>query len=120
MRSNRQEHDPEEYLSVISELNPPQLIIAREIYRQQQNERSPDENDLQWTTSKGWNGLAEQCGIPDHDMPFHLARVDRTGLIQELTGSYIDYAGGVYVIRPTFRKLMRFVESEWEVACQPN
>jgi len=49
--------------------------------------------------------------VPKEDIPFILLRLERCGLIKEITGGYIDYTGGVYIITDVFRKLMKFLES---------
>lgn len=38
-----------------------------------------------------------------------LVRIERTGLIKELVGSFIGYGGGQYLINPLFRDFMNFI-----------
>lgn len=106
---NRDEYYPEEYLEVIKELTPFELKIARAIYEQQNDQPNEGENELQWARRKGWDNLHVACGVSQEELRFLLLRIERTGLIKELTGGYYDYTGGVYVITDMFRGIMKFI-----------
>ena len=107
---NREEFSPEEYLVILAELTPKEIEVARAIYEQQSDRPQDGENELQWAERKGWEQLSEQCpSVPKEDLPFILLRLQRSGLIHEITGTYVGYGGGVYVITEPFRKLMRYL-----------
>jgi hypothetical protein len=107
---NREEFAPEEYLVVLAELTPKEIEVARAIYEQQSGRPQDSESELQWAKRKGWEKLSGQClSVPKEDLPFVLLHLQRSGLIREITGAYLGYTGGVYVITETFRKLMRYL-----------
>lgn len=112
-RDSKETHSPETYLWVIAELTPVELEVARAIYLQQLDETLKEENELKWAREKGWEKLPDQCtGVPKEDLPFILTRLSKSGLIREITGVYVGYTGGVYVVTDVFRKLMRFIDYE--------
>jgi hypothetical protein len=104
----------EDYLETLIELTPIELEVARTIYEQQRNsELEPNENILQWAWRKGWRDLPNRVtSVSKEDLPFILLRIEKSGLVKELTGSYVGYDGGVFVVTDTFRKLMRFIDDE--------
>jgi hypothetical protein len=106
---NREQSYPEEYLDILAELILKEIEVARVIYSQQRDSPQNDENELKWAIQKGWKQLSEQCSIPKEDLPFVLLRLQRSGLIREIIGTYMDYKGGVYIITESFRKLMRYL-----------
>jgi DNA-binding MarR family transcriptional regulator len=112
IQSNRKTHDPEEYLMVLSELTPREVKLAKAIYAQQKDGQKENENELLWVYGKGWKNLAAEAGLDGNDLVFLLKRLERTGLIKEITGTYLDYEGGVYVITEVFRKLMNYLEED--------
>jgi len=104
----------EDYLATLIELTPNELEVARAIYEQQRNsELESGESILQWAWRKGWKDLPNQLtSVSKEDLPFILLRIEKSGLVKELTGSYWGYEGGVFVVTDTFRKLMRFIDDE--------
>lgn len=111
---NRNQISLEDYLETLIELTPTELEVARAIYEQQRNsDRGSNENVLQWTRRKGWYDLSDQVtGVAKEDLPFILLRIEKSGLIKEVTGVYVGYEGGVFVVTDAFRKLMRFIDDE--------
>jgi hypothetical protein len=111
---NRNQSSLEDYLATLIELTPIELEVARTIYQQQHNsELEPNESILQWAWRKGWKDLPNQvASVSKEDLPFILLRIERSGLVKEVTGSYIGYDGGVFVVTDTFRKLMHFIDDE--------
>jgi hypothetical protein len=105
---NRKEYSPEEYLGILAELTPKEIEVARVIYSQQSDRPQNDENEVQWAIRKGWKQLSEQCSIPKEDLPFILLRLQRSGIIHEITGTY-GGSSGVYIVTESFRKLMRYL-----------
>jgi hypothetical protein len=106
---NREESSPEEYLDILAELTPKEIEVARVIYNQQSDRPQTIENELLWAIQKGWKQLSEQCSILKEDLSFVLLRLQGSGLIHEITGTYVGYEGGVYIITESFRKLMRYL-----------
>jgi len=110
------DHDePEKYLSVVAELSEDEILLAKIIYDQQKERPHSGENELRWAKNKGWNELpklAKDFSSPD-DLCFLLNRIAKSGLLREITGTFLDYQGGVYVITETFRKIMDFLDHDW-------
>jgi hypothetical protein len=108
---NRNQLPLEDYLATLTELTPAELEVARAIYKQQFDyEPNSIENILQWAWKKGWNDLPNQVtNVSKEDLPFVLLRIQKSGFIRELTGAYVGYEGGVYVITDVFRKIMQFI-----------
>src|SRR4030042_2626392 len=111
---DRKQVSLEDYLETLIELTLIELGVARTIYKQQRNsELERNESILQWALRKGWEDLPNQVtSVSKEDLPFILLRIEKSGLVKELTGSYWDYKGGVFVVTDTFRKLMRFIDEE--------
>jgi hypothetical protein len=125
---SREQDSPEDYLTVLAELSLKELQVARALYKQQREAPAPDENELQWLSRIGAVNLADKgenynngCGqwkklliecplVADEDMEFVLLRLQRSGLVNEVSGAYWDYVGGAYVINNTLRKLMHYLE----------
>jgi hypothetical protein len=109
---DKREFSSEDYLNILIELTPRELEVASVIFEQQGDDRpSSNENDLQWAYKMGWKNLADKLPtVSREDLPFVLQRLSKSGLIKEVTGSYFDYVGGVYVITDAFRKLMQFLK----------
>jgi hypothetical protein len=79
----------EDYLATLIELTPNELEVARAIYEQQRDsELEPNESTLQWAWRKGWKDLPNQVtSVSKDDLPFVLLRIEKSGLVKELTGS---------------------------------
>ena len=54
--------------------------------------------------------LNEKYGIDEEDLNFLLKRTESTGLIREITGTYLNYDGGTYIMNETLRKFMDSLE----------
>ncbi len=105
---NREEFSPEEYLSILTELTSREIEVARVIY--EQSERTPNTDGLQWIAEKKLPQLSARCrSIPREDLQFILLRLQPSGLIRELVGTYFDYTGGTYIITKVFQKLMHYL-----------
>lgn len=111
--SQKNHDEPFIYLDTISELSEQEMILANKIYIMQKDKPDSNLNELEWATKKGWGNLPTSCPqIMEEDIPFLLKRIEKTGLIKEITGVYLDYNGGIYIITETFRKLMNFINKE--------
>jgi hypothetical protein len=126
---NREEHPPEDYLTVLEELSPTEIKLARALYEQQKEQPEDDENGMKYLRRKGvlkydvsetnyvkhghgqWAGLIQKCpDVTQSNIEFALLRLQRCGIANEITGAFLDYTGGVYCITETFRKMMEFLE----------
>lgn len=96
----------EEYIEVLSELSIKELSLAKVIYEMQSVGVLANENELQMALRTGWDDIPKKIAIPREELDFLLKRLERTGIIKEITGSYFDYSGGVYIITQTFLTIM--------------
>ena len=111
---DRTDFDPEAYLQVLTELSPNELRVAKVIFEMQKEGNKAVKLELHWANETRRNELSEKCDfIPKDDLDFIFLRLQKAGLIREITGGMIfGYEGGSYVITPSFRKLMRYINEE--------
>ena len=110
---DRIDFDPEAYLQVLTELSSNELRVAKVIFEMQKEGPKDGEDELFWAHNKGWRELPQKCYfISKDDLAFILLRLQKAGFIREITGGRLDYQGGTYVMTPTFRKLMRYINEE--------
>jgi hypothetical protein len=102
---------PETHLELLSNLNIRDLVVLRAIVHQQGLNEPPDGNVLIWARGMGWDKLPEiarRAGIVD--VAYHLHRLEREGCIREISGTYFDYLGGVFLLSDATRSLIRWLE----------
>lgn len=83
------------------------MYLLKEIYIQQKDldkikEEHPEYSMLNLVERcTDWFKLPEilkkKYGIENDDLSFLLKRTESTGLIYEITGTYMDYEGGTYI-----------------------
>lgn len=105
-----------DYIKIVHELSIDQMHLLHEIYIQQKDlykfrEESTEYNELNLVHEcTDWKNLPkilnDKYGIDENDLNFLLKRTESTGLIREITGSYIGYDGGTYIMNETLRKFM--------------
>lgn len=100
--------DAESLLGVIADLSPADLAFARALYARMTGPRSAEESVMgeivYWGVRTGsWEWVPSAAG---NDIVFRLKRLERVGLIEEITGAFFDYGGGAYRLTPTFARLM--------------
>lgn len=114
-QTSPESYSPEEYLMILASLTEKEVYIASKFYEGQKDraESNAGMNDLQWLSSINWrNGkekeLRDEIG---DDFDLMTRRIANTGLIKEITGAFMDYTGGEFIITKSFRKLMSYLES---------
>jgi hypothetical protein len=121
VKGNRSKHSPEDYLTILTELTMRELEVAKALYEQQgRDEPHEGEDELKWLIRKGvinpaehqWDSLADyKRTVPEEDLVFVLLRLQRTGLATEYNATALGYPGGLFIIAPTFRKLMSYLKA---------
>ena len=105
-----------DYVKALSELSYEQIVILKEMYNQQKDLPYDEKDELILLNKHGWQDLSKKMNdkyaIAPEDLTFLLKRVERTGFVYEVNGSYMSYNGGIYRITPTFIKLMKKLGSE--------
>lgn len=106
---------PEEYLDVLSELSPIEVkIIATfyDVFVNDEQRKSTSENELQQAERlKVEEKLESELGLDREDILFLLKRIERTGLIREVSGMYWGYAGNRFTINQTLIRMMDYIKS---------
>jgi hypothetical protein len=109
-----QEDDPELYLQIIEELSVNELRVAKCLYELKEVKKKNPEQDnpngkQDGMTNDAW-WLSKQYPEFDKDELVSIfVRLERTGLIKELVGSFLGYGGGQYLINPLFKKFIDFI-----------
>ena len=109
-----------DYIKIVHELSIDQMHLLHEIYIQQKDlykfrEEYPEYTELNLVHEcTNWKNmpkiLNEKYGIDEEDLNFLLKRTESTGLIREITGTYLNYDGGTYIMNETLRKFMDSLE----------
>jgi hypothetical protein len=96
------------------ELLPADLVVAREIYKQQKDTPTDIQpevmSEVQIVRNSGFYEVRELTGLDKAEFDLALTKLVRAGLVRQVVGSYIGYAGDAYRITHTFRKMMDLVE----------
>ena len=105
-----------DYIKIVHELSIDQMHLLHEIYIQQKDlykfsDEYPEYNELNLVHEcTDWKNLPkilnDKYGIDEDDLNFLLKRTESTGLIREITGTYLEYDGGTYIMNETLRKFM--------------
>jgi hypothetical protein len=109
-----QEDDPELYLKIIEELSVKELRVAKCLYELKEVKKKNPEQDnpngkQDGMTNDAW-WLSKQYPEFDKDELVSIfIRLERTGLIKELVGSFLGYGGGQYLVNPLFKKFIDFI-----------
>ena len=105
----------EEELAIVDELSYREFMLLSILDRlEQQHPLQPGMNRLQrartfWTEFQ--KKAAETLGIDPAEVEAHLQRLSRTGLYQPITGSYLDYEGGLGYLTLRFVRLKTRLDS---------
>lgn len=103
---------PEDYMNILKELTEDEIQVASELFRRQGKKKLEDfENQMAFAKGCGWDTFQDYLNVTHpRKYLFILSRLEKSGLIKEITGTYQDYDGGIYFITDTFRDLMEFLE----------
>jgi hypothetical protein len=111
--NSHERHSAEDFLGFISELSPIDIRVAAEIYKQQSRAPevfdSEEKTQLKFIVNAGWHNIRKICKLDETDFQIALSKLSRAGLIKEIVGMYIEYTGGLYLITPAFKRLMKFI-----------
>lgn len=106
-----------DYMDILGKISIQELYILKEFYLQQKDISLPIKEQIEER-----NGLREEYvlepsklekyGIKEEEIPFSCKRLESTGLISEITGTFINYTGGSYYITPNLKDLMKKLDIE--------
>jgi hypothetical protein len=106
-------HRGEDFLSILLELLPADLRVARLIYDQQKDLATRirhTENEISTIRNAGWENIAVSSKLDAVNFEFALKKLDRAGLITPVRQASEGYRLEMYMITSTFRTLMTLVE----------
>lgn len=112
-RVDRGTEDSQVMLRTVAELEPREIQAAQIIF-EAQRELCPtydQKSELEWAANSWATVMAKLDDWVGEDQTYVLLRLERAGLIKEITGGYMNYVGGVYTVTPTFRRLMAELKS---------
>ena len=69
---------------------------------------------LRWkpdaTSQVDWRvELQVKCGLDPDDIHFFMKRLERTGFVSELTGTFVGYTGGQFMITPSLKRFNSYL-----------
>lgn len=101
-------HDPELYVRIVDELSIRELEIAFLLYKIKVEKsivrkEGDTGNDIQFISNRFTD-------FSKDELEFILPRLEKTGLIKELVGTFIGYGGGTYNATPLLSSFMRYIE----------
>ncbi len=117
--SPRDTDEYEELLGILDDITLSEWKALLLLDRYSHEPRAHNENILQWSI-KFWklflSDVEQQLAMPREETTFFLNRIARTGLYEQIVGSYLDYSGGIGYLTPRFHRLKSFVEEKAEAA----
>ena len=57
-----------------------------------------------------WHEIKDKLGLDEVNFNISLIKLSRVGLIKEIVGPYVGYAGWLYLITPAFIRLMKLIK----------
>jgi hypothetical protein len=104
-----------DFVSLLSELSPADLQLAREVYKRQKEIIPPGtqpgtDNEVKLVRESGFYELRKSLSLDDAQYGLAITKLSRAGLIRQVVGSYIEYTGDAYMITPVFRKMIELIQ----------
>jgi hypothetical protein len=113
--SQREGHSPEEYLELIVDLTPRELMVAQALYREWPRRVGDNEGRGDPEGWKRWQDrVRAEVGLDGTDLQLILGRLRSSGLATEVLGTVRSTPQPddlpEYWVAPSFEKLMQFLE----------
>lgn len=109
-------HDPEMYLKIVDELSVREIEITFLIHRVKVkqaillNEEAEDSEGMSLSDAQLYSLTFPE--FTQEELEYTFPRLERTGLVKELVGSYMGYGGGSYLPTPLLSKFINFISGE--------
>jgi hypothetical protein len=111
-----QEEEPELFLKIAEELSLKEFRVAMALYEIKETNFEEEKEKLKGQEEKLPNDaawLSERYPEFDKDELVSIfIRLEKTGLIKELVGSFLGYGGGKYLINPLFKRFVNYLKKE--------
>jgi hypothetical protein len=105
----------EEFLEILDDLTYRELQALAILDSFSNCPRTPDQNDLQWTTTF-WDEFKDrvvrELVVPKDEVSDFMNRISRTACYEMFTGSYMSYTGGKGKLTPRYKRLKLFISAE--------
>jgi len=107
-------HNPELYVSIVDELSARELEALFLLYREKEtwklNTPKDTTNNGRMLSDAEWFSHHYRQ-FPKGELEYIFPRLERTGLIKEVTGSYMGLVGGTYNSTPLCNLFISFIEN---------
>lgn len=104
----------EEFASILDDLSFEEWRVLTILDSYSSTPRNSDQNNLIWSRTF-WDDFREvvekEMGIPQDEFTPFMNRLARTGLYDQIVGTYFDYEGGVGMLTARYHRLKIFVSS---------
>ena len=114
LTKKKKKHDPELYLKIVDELSERELEIAFLLYdvKEKRKIKVEGKNEEQDGMINDYSWFSQHYpAYSKEELEFTLPRLERTGLVKELVGSFISYSGGQYNPTSLFADFISFIEN---------
>ncbi len=92
------------------------MLLLKNIIKQQQGMIKvfePTENlynEPKTVIDGGWDKLKHVFGFNEEQFRFSILKLNRSGFVKEISGTYTGYLGGMYAVTPIATNLFRLVK----------
>lgn len=108
---------PEDFIRMLAELSPIEVKIIGIFYREYSRDQSFEDSEMKIKNAleRAWKLKVHEKIIHElrmegeEDLYYVLKRIERTGLISEITGNFYYYTGGSYMPTKALNKLMEYL-----------
>ena len=111
---NEGQFRPEEYIFALEQLSPLEVKIILLFYQIciRDAEHIDNESELQRANRIDAQGkIVTELGIDREDLLFLLKRIEKSGFIKEITGSFWGYVGGRFTITESLNRMMTYISN---------
>jgi hypothetical protein len=108
-----EEDEPELFLKIVEELSVKELRVAKCLYEMKETPKKKIGYDIGFPdgmTDDASRLSKQYVEFGNEELVYILVRLEKTGLIKELVGTYMGYRGGQYLINPLFKQFINFIE----------
>lgn len=110
--NNNDNFRPEEYIYALESLSPIEVKILLIFYKSysKESDNITHESELQKASRIDVKAnMIKEIGIDEADLLFMLKRIEKSGFIKEITGTYFNYTGGSFTITESLNKMMDYL-----------
>lgn len=110
MHAKRGKYTPEEYLTLVADLTPDELRVARHFYETRAEGEKQGEEDLYEPWRRHSGALRYRLDMDESELQFFMGRLASAGLLLEIRYAYPGTSPVGYILSQTFNDLVEFLE----------